>query len=334
MAAVLQYDHVTKRYSGSRRQSVVALDDFSLHIERGEIFGFLGPNGAGKTTAIHLAMGFMRASSGGGTMLGNSFGHAPTRRRVGFLAENVALYHRQAAKLVRFYGALNGLRDPQLARAVRDVMETLELRDVADRNVGKFSRGMLQRVGLAQALVNEPELLILDEPTSALDPLGRVAVRELLQRARAAGKTIFLSSHLLSEIELVCDRIGILHRGHLARVGKTSDLLESSDQCELVVRGIPTGAFPQATGEDGTTQLVVPRSAQRETIERVWSLGGEIVRVNPLKRSLEDIFVELTGKSTVDGRRSMAGEQGRIPSSEPREETGSHAPNRQRRGDS
>ncbi len=324
MAAVLQYDRVTKRYRGFRRQRVVALDDFSLAIEPGEIFGFLGPNGAGKTTAIHLAMGFMRASSGGGSILGHPFGHALTRRRIGFLAENVALYHRSAAKLVRFYGALNGLRDPQLARAVRDVMETLDLRDVADRNVGKFSRGMLQRVGLAQALVNDPELLILDEPTSALDPLGRVAIRELLQRARATGKTIFLSSHLLSEIELVCDRIGILHRGRLARVGRTSDLLESSDRCEVVARGLPAAMFPEAVSDDGSARLVVPQLAQRETIERVWSLGGEIVRVNPVKRSLEDIFVELTsgacGQSKLDAQKSVAENKPSVPSSELRGE--------------
>jgi ABC-2 type transport system ATP-binding protein len=309
MVAVLQYEHVAKHYGGPWRTAVIALDDFSLSVERSEIFGFLGPNGAGKTTAIHLAVGFMQATRGAGTMLGRPFGHAPTRRRVGFLAENVALYHRPATKLLRFYGALNGLRDPQLARAVRDVLETLELNDVAQRNIGKFSRGMLQRVGLAQALVNDPELLILDEPTSALDPLGRVAVRELLLRARNAGKTIFLSSHLLSEIELICDRVGILHRGRLERVGRTSDLLESSEQCEVVARGVLTAAFPQAVSmnEDGLVRLTVARTAQRAAIERVWSLGGEIVRVNPVKRSLEDIFVELTGKeSAVDSRRSMA----------------------------
>lgn len=263
-------------------------------MQPGEIFGFLGPNGAGKTTAIHLAMGFMRATHGAGTMLGHRFGHAPTRRRVGFLAENVALYHRPAARLVRFYGALNGLADPELARAVRDVLDTLELAEVRDRNVGKFSRGMLQRVGLAQALVNDPELLILDEPTSALDPLGRVAVRELLLRARAAGKTIFLSSHLLSEIELVCDRIGILHRGRLARVGRTSELLESREQCEIVASGVNAPAFDGAASENGFVRFTVARPAQKAAIERVWALGGEVVRVNPVKRSLEDIFVELT----------------------------------------
>jgi ABC-2 type transport system ATP-binding protein len=305
MSSALQYDHVSKRYGGRWRTPVVALDDFSLSVERGEIFGFLGPNGAGKTTAIHLAVGFMRATHGSGTMLGRPFGHAPTRRRVGFLAENVALYHRPAAKLLRFYGALNGMRDPELGRAVRDVLETLELSDVADRNIGKFSRGMLQRVGLAQALVNDPELLILDEPTSALDPLGRVAVRELLLRARNAGKTIFLSSHLLSEIELICDRVGILHRGRLARIGRTSELLESSEQYEVIARGVPATAFPQAVSSDyGLLRFTVGRTAQRATIERVWSLGGEVVRVNPVKRSLEDIFVELTSGPSAVGARS------------------------------
>lgn len=145
----------------------------------------------------------------------------------------------------------------------------------------------------------------------------------MLQRARTAGKTVFLSSHLLSEIELVCDRIGILHRGRLARVGRTSDLLESSDQCEVVARGIPGDTLPQAISEDGTARFIVPKTAQRETIEQVWSLGGEIVRVTPVKRSLEDMFIELTGESTgegrrsmqssmADGRRSMAGEQFRV----------------------
>jgi len=301
MTSVLQYEHVTKSY-GLFGRRVAALDDFSLEVERGEIFGFLGPNGAGKTTAIHLALGFMRASRGSGHMLGQPFGHAATRARVGFLAENVALYHRPANTLVKFYGALNGLRDHALARHVRVVLEAVEMTEYRDRNVGKFSRGMQQRIGLAQALVNDPELLILDEPTSALDPLGRIAVRELLLRARSAGKTIFLSSHLLSEVEMICDRVAVLVRGRLLRIGKTADLLERRGVAVIVARGISNTQFAGATAQEGLVTITVPRAAQRETIERIWSAGGDIVSVTPQRRTLEDLFVELAGTDQADNR--------------------------------
>jgi ABC-2 type transport system ATP-binding protein len=296
MAAVLEFENITKQYRGWRNNTrrLPALDSFSLSVEAGEILGFLGPNGAGKTTAIHLAMGFMRPTSGKGRMLAQPFGDAPTRRRVGFLAENIALYHRPAEHLVRFYGALNGLRGRPLATRARQVIEALGLGHEARRNVRQFSRGMLQRVGLAQALVNDPDLLILDEPTSALDPLARVAVRELLLRMRKDGKTIFLSSHLLSEVELVCDRIAVLDRGRLVRLGRTSELLECGKQTEIVARGIAAHAFSGAVVSDGLVTFSIPASAQRVTLQRVWELGGEVVSVNPLRRSLEELFVEVT----------------------------------------
>ncbi|HVZ17800.1 MAG TPA: ABC transporter ATP-binding protein, partial [Terriglobales bacterium] len=195
---------------------------------------------------------------------------------------------------ISFYGALNGMRNPELTKRVADVLDLLELHDVEQRNASKLSRGMLQRVGLAQALVNDPELVILDEPTSALDPLGRVAVRELLVRMREQGKTIFLSSHLLSEIELICHRIAILNRGRLVRVGKTSELLESAEESEIVASGISD--WPGAAVNNGYFTVVVTRERQRETIEKIWAAGGEVVRVNPRRRSLEDIFIELTQK--------------------------------------
>jgi ABC-2 type transport system ATP-binding protein len=299
---VLEYDRIGKRYGGLFSPKVTALDDFSLSVEQGEIFGFLGPNGAGKTTAIHLAMGFMRPTAGSGRMLGLPFGDAAIRRRIGFLAESVALYHRKAATVVRFYGALNGLRDPQLARSVRDVLQTLELTGVAQRNVGKFSRGMLQRVGLAQALVNDPELLVLDEPASALDPIGRVAVRELLLQAKASGKTIFLSSHLLPEIATICDRIAIVNRGRLVRVGATRELLQRVDASEIVARGIDAAAFGGETIQLGAVRFQVPASQQRAAMERVWASGGEIIHVNPVRRRLEDLFLELTRANADDSK--------------------------------
>lgn len=300
MARALQFDNITKEYSGFLgKRRLRALDGFSLSVEAGEIFGFLGPNGAGKSTAIHLAMGFMRPSRGTGSLLGHAFGHASTRRRVGFLAENVALYHRRAERLVRFYGALDGMSGSQLDYRAREVLRIVGLQDDANRNAGKFSRGMLQRVGLAQAMVNDPELLILDEPTSALDPLARVMVRELLLNAREAGKTIFLSSHLLSEVELVCDRVAVLHRGRLVRLGRTADLLQSGEQAEIIARGIAVTHFPAAVARDGVVSFTVAASAQRAMLQQVWDLGGEIVSVNPVRRSLEDIFLEATADSSL-----------------------------------
>lgn len=293
----LEFDNITKEYRGFfHHESVKAVDGFSLRVEQGEIFGFLGPNGAGKTTAIHIALGFTLPTAGRGFMLGHPFGHAPTRRRVGFLAENVAFYHRPAGRLVRFYGALNGMYGTQLRSRTSELLKELELSDVAGRNASKFSRGMLQRVGLAQALVNDPELLILDEPTSALDPLGRITVREILLKARNAGKTVFLSSHLLSEVEQICDRIAIVIQGRVARVGTVAELLEAQDRFVITARGIDELLF-EGTRQNGFIKITVPALGQRQTIEKIWLAGGEVIAVNPIRRTLEDLFVDLAHKN-------------------------------------
>jgi ABC-2 type transport system ATP-binding protein len=311
MPGVLDFSNVTKDY-GSRwsRRRVRALDSFTLSLERGEIFGFLGRNGAGKTTAIHLALGFMRPTSGAGHLLGKPFGDAATRARIGFLAENVALYHRPASKLLRYYGALNRMRPQRLQLRAGEVLRQVELETEATRNVAKFSRGMQQRIGLAQALINDPELLILDEPTSALDPLARVAMRELLLEANRAGKTIFLSSHQLSEIEMICHRIAILDKGRLLKLGKTDELLISRDHYEVVARGVAANSFEQSAHPmtlvrglpldgDGRVRFTVPAAAQRGVLEKIWSLGGEVLSLNPARRTLEEVFVELTNKGSA-----------------------------------
>ncbi|HXY02351.1 MAG TPA: ABC transporter ATP-binding protein [Terriglobales bacterium] len=302
MHPVLQFDGITKEYRRFIGGSFRALDDFNLEVQAGEIFGFLGPNGAGKTTAIHLAMGFMQPTTGRGSLLGKPFGHAGTRQRVGFLPENVAFYPRRAEQLVRFYGALNGMTSSQLQKRGAEVLELIGLQDDASRNVSRFSRGMLQRVGLAQALINDPELLILDEPTSALDPVSRVRVRELLMQSRAAGRTIFLSSHLLSEIELLCDRVAVLHHGRLLRLAKTAELLQSSEQVEIAATGVSAGLFTGARAENGLLRMVVPRDQQRAAITRIWTAGGEIVSVIPQRRSLEEVFLEVTADTVSGGQ--------------------------------
>src|SRR5260370_30861003 len=291
--AALVFDNVTKEYhSFFNKERIKALDGFSLRVEQGEIFGFLGPNGAGKTTAIHIAVGLMLPTSGCGELLGHPFGHAAARRRVGFLAENVALYHRPVGRLVRFYGALNGMRDPLLRRRTMEVLQQLDLGGVARRNAGKLSRGMQQRAALAQALVNDPDLLILDEPASALDPVGRLQVREILLRAREAGKAVFLSSHLLSEVEQICDRLAIVIKGRVARVGTLAELLETQERFVITARGIDALMFEGAK-QDGFIKITVPALSQRRSIEQIWLAGGEGVSVHPIRGTLEDLFVEL-----------------------------------------
>jgi ABC-2 type transport system ATP-binding protein len=309
MSPALEYEGISKEYrSWFGRRTTPALQNFALAVDEGEIFGFLGPNGAGKTTAIHLAMGFMRATSGVGRILGKPFGDIATRRRVGFLAENVAFYPRSAESVVRFYGGLNDMHGPALRSAIRDVLQAVGLQSESGRNISQFSRGMLQRIGLAQAFVNDPALVILDEPTSALDPATRVAVRELLLTARKRGKTIFLSSHLLSEVELVCDRVAILSRGRVVRAGRLSDLLETGGRIAIVVSSVPANLFPDATADGSLLQFTAARSRLREALERVWAAGGEVVSVTPLRRSLEDIFLELT--AGPDSASAGGGERG------------------------
>lgn len=285
MAAALEFHDLVKEYKGIfQRKAFRALDGFSLTVQPGEIFGFLGPNGAGKTTSLHIALGLVFPSDGGGTLLGRPFGEARARQRVGFLAENVAFYNQPAAKLVKFYGGLNGVRDPELRDRAKDLLDTLELGEVANKKVGKFSRGMLQKVGLAQALVNDPDLLLLDEATSALDPAARVKVREILLSAKSQGKTVFVSSHLLSEIELICDRIGILSKGKLVKLGTVRELVESKDEFEITYR--------QQSGE---TKIMVGAAKQREAIEKIWASGGEVISISPVRKTLEQLFLEITG---------------------------------------
>jgi ABC-2 type transport system ATP-binding protein len=298
---VLQFDNISKRYSSLLpRRERWALRDFSLEVNRGEIVGFLGPNGAGKTTALHIALGLARPTSGRGKLLGKPLGDVHARKRVGFLPESPAYYHRSARQTLLRAGELNGVREPELSRRTSQLLEAVAMTHDVERNVGKFSRGMLQRIGIAQALMNDPDLLILDEPTSALDPMSRVQVRQLLIDSRSKGKSVFLSSHQLSEIELICDRVFFLHAGQVVASGNTHELLRTSDVFEVVVAElteIPNDAID--VRRDGVrTSFTLPRNRLRRGIERIWASGGTLVSVNPKTRTLEEIFVSvIRGKS-------------------------------------
>jgi len=292
---VLEFEHVSKRYRSPFRDERWALRDFSLRLDAGEIVGFLGPNGAGKTTAINIAVGLVHATSGSGTLLGKEFGEVSARRRVGFLPESPAYYHRSARATLKVCGALNGVREPELSQRASQLLAAVGLKDEAERNVGKFSRGMLQRVGVAQAFINDPDLLILDEPTSALDPISRMHIRQLLLDARNRGKSVFLSSHQLSEIELICDRIFFVQAGRVVAAGSTGELLRSSEACEITVsntNGLPASAVDIQRQADQTT-FTIPVSEQRAAIEQIWAAGGTLISVARKTKSLEEVFIDV-----------------------------------------
>jgi ABC-2 type transport system ATP-binding protein len=298
VAAPLEFQDATKHFG-----SQVALDRLSLAVERGEILGFLGPNGAGKTTAIHLALGFLRPTAGGGTILGRPFGDTASRARIGFLPDSPTYFAGTASGAVELAGRLNDLSNPQLRERAKSLLAQLNLSS-AGKDARRFSRGMQQRLGVAQALVNDPELLILDEPTSALDPPGVLEVRELLRAARDEGKSIFFSSHQLSEVEHICDRIAFLDRGRMLRHGPLASFLEDSGRVEIVTQGLPASAevfqpYRQYLNEstDGFLHFVVPVKQQRALIEQTWIAGGELVSVSPLRRTLEDLFVAWSGEA-------------------------------------
>ncbi len=304
MAAVLEFNSLSKRYrSIFARQERWALRDFSLQIEAGEIVGFLGPNGAGKTTAIHIALGLCAPTKGAGKLLGHRFGEAAARRRIGFLSETPAFYHQKAFDVLKFSGALNGVREPELSRRAHDLLEAVGLASDSHHNIGKFSRGMLQRIGVAQALMNDPDLLILDEPTSALDPISRLQVRQVLLDARAKGKTVFLSSHQLSEVELVCDRVIFVREGRVVSSGSMSELTQSADEFEIVAENLatPPAVARNAQQQNGRWTFVVAKEQQQQAIQMVWAAGGTVLSLVPRAQTLEELFVKLMSKSAPSG---------------------------------
>src|SRR5271155_5816518 len=256
--------------------SYTALHPLTLSLEPGEILGFLGPNGAGKTTAIHLALGFLRPSSGGGSLLGRPFGDAEARAQLGFVPDVPVFFSESGFRSVELAARLNGVKDPRLAKDIRDLLAAVGLPNER-KDARQYSRGMQQRLALAQALINDPELLILDEPAAALDPAGVLQVRELLRNARHAGKSIFFSSHQLTEVEHICDRIAFLNQGQMAHCGPLREFQSESDRVEIELRGISPAEVsricPAASAAGlnaAATRILVPAQDQRRVIEAVW----------------------------------------------------------------
>jgi ABC-2 type transport system ATP-binding protein len=304
---VISVSNLTKRYRNPHSGDRAALEGLTLEVPAGEIYGFLGPNGAGKTTTIKLLIGLIFPTAGAGTILGHPLGSVEARRRLGFLPESPYFYeYLRGDELLHYYGRLFGLSDSVRRQRVESLLQLVGLWESRRLTVGKYSRGMLQRLGLAQALINDPDLVILDEPAGGLDPIGRREMRDALLQLRERGKTVFLSSHILAEVETVCDRVAILHQGRLAAVGRIGDLLAESREMELTVHGmngqlttrlekIPGVSIRQGT--DATVVVLPEQSLVFQAIDLVRGMGGQIVSLGAKRERLEDLFVKLVGRS-------------------------------------
>ena len=227
MSVILKIENLRVEYRARELgQAVkVAVDDLNLQVEEGQVFGFLGPNGAGKTTTMNVLLGFIPATRGDAYLFGVNVQKPIARQRLGYLPE-LTYYYKflTAEELLRFYARLFRIPRAEVESRINQVLKLVELEKARKQLIKTYSKGMQQRVGLAQALINQPDLLILDEPTSGLDPLGRMKVREIIQRLKAEGKTVFFSSHELGEVETVCDRVAILHEGKLREEGRVDEL--------------------------------------------------------------------------------------------------------------
>ncbi len=282
----------------------VAVRNLTLEVPRGEIFGLLGPNGAGKSTSVKMLLGLVAPTRGQAIVLGSPAGDSGARRKIGFLPEHFRFYDwLTGAELLRLHGRLYGMANADLRRKIPELLALVGLGEHAGKRVRDFSKGMLQRIGLAQALLNDPELIFLDEPTSGLDPAGRRLVRDIIKAQRARGATVLLNSHLLSEVEVTCDRVAFIKHGEVIETRQLSSLLE--DKTTVLVRaanltaemaaGLEKWASGIALQDHQLTFSVGDRQALPRVLRYLVGRGAEVYEFTPQRLSLEDRFLEIVG---------------------------------------
>jgi ABC-2 type transport system ATP-binding protein len=281
-----------------RKRPKRALHPLHLAIEDGEIFGFLGPNGAGKTTTLKMLMGLVFPSGGSARILGMELDDPRMKAQIGFLPEQPYFYDYLTAKeLLTYYGQLSGVDSRELSRKVISILERVGLRDATNVQLRKFSKGMLQRAGIAQAILHDPKVVFLDEPMSGLDPMGRREVRSLIEQLKAEGKTVFFSTHILSDAEALCDRVAVINLGQLRGVGAVAELISGEQgKVEIVWQGTTVPAAIQTIGAEthvagATTRAVISEQNQDAAIEALRREGLRLVSVTPVRTSLEDYFM-------------------------------------------
>ena len=308
--SVIETVNLTKLYDGK-----AGCREICLAISGGQIFGFLGPNGAGKSTLVKMLVGLLFPTSGRAALLGRPLGDLEARKKIGFLPENFS-YQRWLTgyELLKLHGSLSGVDKKQQRRRIPEVLELVGMAEKGGQKVGSYSKGMQQRIGLACALLPDPELVFLDEPTSALDPIGRREVREIIKMLKLRGKTVFLNSHLLSEVEMVCDQVAIINKGRIITSGAMQELLSGRTEVEVALNGL-NREMEQKLAALGKVTIVnegkfVIRLFRKEDIplvaRTVVESGGELYRLLPGSDSLEDLFVNLVEGVAPDVDHSRA----------------------------
>ena len=305
MPTVIEIDRLTKEYETGflRKRKTRALDTLSLKVEKGQIFGFLGANGAGKTTTLKLLMRLIYPTSGTARILGRDIGDISMHARIGYLPENPYFYdYLTAREFLSYCGQLFGQKHSTRASRTEALLTRVSLEKKSwDLQLRKFSKGMLQRVGLAQALINDPEIVFLDEPMSGLDPVGRREVRDLIASLRAEGKTVFMCSHILSDIEVLCDSVAILKSGRLAHAGSLDELRSRETRLvEIIATDAPADALKQqlevrATVTTTASGVRIEVSDEQEidaVIAALRRVNGKLISIQPVRQSLEDLFLD------------------------------------------
>ncbi len=310
MEPVIHVEGLCKDYRvGFWGRRVTVLRDLTLEVQAGETYGYLGPNGAGKSTTIKLLLGLIQFTAGSGQVLGYPIGNPISRQQIGFLPENPSFYeYLTGEEFLTYCGRLLGMPRGRLRDQVPALLDEVGLSRAARQQIRKFSKGMVQRLGLAQALLGDPKLLILDEPMSGLDPIGRKEVRDLILRQRAAGRTVFFSTHILPDVEMICDRVGILVGGRLVKSGPIHELLgEELESIEITVTTVPPAvlseverlALSPALVQKGRVMFRLRGETELEAALAILvGAKSRVLSVVPQRRSLEEIFLEASREAT------------------------------------
>jgi len=286
-----------------KKQQRPALKPLILTVEAGETFGFLGPNGAGKTTTLKLLMGIIFPTEGSATILGKSFHDPEVKKKIGFLPEQPYFYdYLSAPELLDYYAQLSGMPAAERKHRIGSLLERVGLGDVGSKQLRKFSKGMMQRVGIAQAIIHDPEVVFLDEPMSGLDPLGRHEIREMIQELKDAGKTVFFSTHILSDAEALCDRVAVIHKGELRGIGVVNDLRASvAGKSEVIWQNAQALAavsslLAESHVAGDTVRATVAQGNLDSLLEALRQQRAALVSVTPLHGTLEEYFLSKTSE--------------------------------------